>query len=691
MKIKNPDVKELENRIKELESELNTIRDRLKQEVTSRDNTLFNPQRKTENETKISLNTLISNLPGFIYRCANDKNWTMEYMSEGCYEITGFTAEDFLNNSKISFNDIVHPDYQEPLWQKWQELLSQRKPFEEEYPIITAKSETRWVWERGRGIFADSGELLCLEGFITDITKRKQAEADLIQSEAKFRSTFDQSPVGVAIVGLDKRFKRCNISFCKFLGYEESELIGKLFTEVTHQEDIEIGSQEIKLMVEGKIDLSTFRKRYIRKDGKTVWGEVTLSTICSPENKPLFFLPIIQDITDQKKKDQDLLIAKEKAEESDRLKTAFLQNMSHEIRTPMNAITGFSNLLDNPDLTSEKRKSFVEIIKSSCKQLLGIVNDILTISSIDTNQVSVCIKKVSVNSIIVELFAMFKPHASRQNISLFSKQQLTDKHSEIFTDRIKLIQILSNLISNSLKFTHKGHIEFGYQVKGKYLEFYVKDSGIGIKAELQEKIFERFRQADMSINKLYGGTGLGLSISKAFTELLGGKIWVESEPDKGSAFYFTIPYLTTEDQEPVTVRETRNISEPVILVVEDEEYNFLFIEEILNNNNHKSMHAKNGIEAIELCRTHPNISLVLMDIKMPIMDGETATKLIKEIRPGLPVIAQTSYALKHEIEKYAEAGFDEYITKPINIEEFDAVIDKYFSSLGIKHQPINLT
>jgi signal transduction histidine kinase len=273
--------------------------------------------------------------------------------------------------------------------------------------------------------------------------------------------------------------------------------------------------------------------------GETFLYELFVTPWLDENNEIIGVTCLSTDIT---KKERELIIAKEKAEESNRLKTAFLQNISHEIRTPLNAISGFADILSDPDLSDEKRKRFIQIIQYSSNQLISLVSDILTISSLNSKQEELSISNVDINSIILELTAIFQQKAINQNISFYTKQQFTDKQFEIYTDKPKIIQILSNLLSNALKFTHEGFIEFGYKLKLDYLEFYVQDSGIGIKSEDQDKIFEPFMQANKSISKLYGGTGLGLSISKAFVELLGGRIWVESELDKGSTFYFTILY-----------------------------------------------------------------------------------------------------------------------------------------------------
>jgi len=386
-----------------------------------------------------------------------------------------------------------------------------------------------------------------------------------------------------------------------------------------------------------------------------------------------------------KERTQELLKAKEKAEESSRLKTAFLQNMTHEIRTPLNAICGFTGLLNEPDLSDEDRKSFISIIQNSSNQLLSIVSNILTISSLETKQEKPNISKVSINNVMVELLSIYKQQSINQNISLYAKKELTDIQSEIFTDKTKITQILTNLLTNALKFTHDGFIEFGYKLipepatsenPAGVLQFYVKDTGIGINPELHEKIFERFLQADKSIQQNYGGTGLGLSISKGFVELLGGKIWVQSELTKGATFYFTIPYIPAND---IHTSETpkKQIEEfKTVLVAENEDSNYLLIEQYLRKMNVKLIHAKDGKETVEICKANPQIDVVLIDIKMPIMPGDIAAQLIKEFRPDLPIIAQSGYALEHELDKYNRI-FDDYISKPIKENELREKLLKY--------------
>jgi signal transduction histidine kinase len=374
--------------------------------------------------------------------------------------------------------------------------------------------------------------------------------------------------------------------------------------------------------------------------------------------------------------------AKEKAEESDRLKTAFFQNMSHEIRTPLNAIVGFAERINDPKITNEKRKTYSDIITKSSFQLLSIVSDVLTISSLETGQESICDDKVCLNNILNELFTIFSPQAEAKSLQLIVTQSLSNKQSELLIDKVKIKQILTNLLTNSIKFTHKGEVEFGCIQKGNSLEFFVRDSGIGIEQSKQELIFNRFVQANNSIQSNYGGTGLGLSICKGFVELMGGKIWVQSEVGEGSTFYFTTPYKPSNHEATAKInfpRVHKSFNSTTVLVADDQYLNFLYLEELLIELNCNVIHSKNGIEAVDACKENNDINIVLMDIRMPVMDGFTAAKLIKEFRPDLPILAQTAYATEQEIEEYGKA-FDDYITKPITSERLLKAINIFLNN-----------
>jgi PAS domain S-box-containing protein len=381
---------------------------------------------------------------------------------------------------------------------------------------------------------------------------------------------------------------------------------------------------------------------------------------------------------------EELINAKTKAEESDKLKSAFLANISHEIRTPMNAILGFSGFLLQPGLPHEKLEEFVQIINASSQQLLSVVSDIIDISRIEAGQITINTEMVNVDLLMKEVFAIYKNMVVCKNISLDYSCQRAHDLIQTKTDRNRMKQVLCNLLNNAIKFTHEGKIEFGFNLKGHFIEFYVTDTGTGIATENYELIFQRFRQVETKDDKIYAGNGLGLSISKALVEKLGGTITVNSELGKGSTFTFRVPYLKELENNIPSVMSSKseqhvNWNEKTILIAEDEMYNHKYIEELLSPSNVKMLHAWDGREAVELVKNHAEVSLVLMDIKMPILDGYEATRLIKQMRPKLPVIAQTSYALSQDREQALKAGCDNYISKPIPKEVLIELVGGYLN------------
>ena len=386
-----------------------------------------------------------------------------------------------------------------------------------------------------------------------------------------------------------------------------------------------------------------------------------------------------------KVQNEQLIVAKEKAEESDRFKSAFLANISHEIRTPMNGILGFTELLSREELSEEKRTRYLTILKERGHHLLGVINDIIDISRIETGHIDLRTEATNVNELINELFDFYYQTAENKKLKFIKKVTLPNYQSFILVDKQKLRQILDNLLSNSFKFTKTGEIELGYQVSENSIYFYVRDTGIGLSDSEIEIIFDRFNQANKNISHQYGGTGLGLSIVKAYVEKLGGQIGVTSKPAVGSVFHFTIPYQRNiqmkgddaTEQEHDNPHLKENLT---ILLVEDNMTNAFLIEEILQPIKAYFIHAKNGNEAVDHFRLNPQIDLVLMDIKLPDTNGYDLTRLLKTIRKNVPVIAQTAYALLGDKEKAIEAGCIDYLSKPIDSEELIAKIYKYTSN-----------
>ena len=389
---------------------------------------------------------------------------------------------------------------------------------------------------------------------------------------------------------------------------------------------------------------------------------------------------------ENKEKDKraaELIIAKEHAEESDRLKSAFLTNMSHEIRTPMNGILGFTELLKESNLSSGDLQDYIQTIQISCARMLNTINSIVDISKIESGLMKVDIKGTNINENIGFIYKFFKPEVEMKRLQFLFKNGLPSKESIIKTDTEKVYGILTNLVRNAIKFTFDGSIEFGYEKKGEFLEFFVKDTGIGIPQKQYQLIFERFRQGSESHNRGYEGSGLGLSIAKTYVEMLGGEIWVESEEGLGSTFYFTIPYNAVLEEkttiEKVVSAEHKEVQlkDLKILIVEDDEMSYTLLTKYVQKISYEVLHAITGVEAVDVCRNNPDIDLVLMDIRMTQMDGHEATRQIRQFNKDVIIIAQTAYGFSDDREKAIEAGCNDYITKPINKTLLYELIKKY--------------
>ncbi len=379
-------------------------------------------------------------------------------------------------------------------------------------------------------------------------------------------------------------------------------------------------------------------------------------------------------IIERKSSEDKLRRAKERAEESDKLKTAFLTNMSHEIRTPMNAIIGFSNLLMKPDLEQDKKGEYIGVIRNNTTSLLKIIDDIIDTARLEVGEIKIEEENFHVNKVLDELAFSYGQQLKKMNkdVELIVKKHKENENFTIRTDPYRVRQVLSNLLSNSIKFVEEGFVELGYVIIDEKIQFYVKDTGIGIKKEKHKVIFDRFRQAEESYTRKYGGTGLGLSISKTLVNMLGGDIWLDSAEGKGTTFYFTLPFhhvenvVVQKDPSRKNSRKQYNLKNFTILVAEDVASNFELVKELLEITSAKVLWVKNGVEAIEKCKANGKIHLVLMDISMPEMDGLTATKEIKKFRKDLPVVAVTAFARQEEKDKFLKAGCDDYIAKPID-------------------------
>ncbi|MFT5713775.1 MAG: PAS domain S-box-containing protein [Flavobacterium sp.] len=389
---------------------------------------------------------------------------------------------------------------------------------------------------------------------------------------------------------------------------------------------------------------------------------------------------LYESIIQIQKINTELIYAKEKAEESDRLKSSFLANMSHEIRTPMNGILGFTELLKEPKLTGEEQREYIRVIEKSGGRMLNIINDIVSISKIESGQLNLSYKETSIKDQIKLLTDFFKLEATEKNIELKINNTLSGEDCLIRTDEEKVYAVLSHLLKNALKFTDYGSIEIGCFKNNKTITFYVKDSGIGINSSQIELLFERFSQEDASLNRKYDGAGLGLYIAKSYIELLGGQIWAANNVDNGAVFYFEIPFIKPNEihkevQIPISIvpDETQKLK---ILVAEDDSISLKFISKILKIFGENLLIARNGFEAVNLCKKNPDIDIILMDIQMPVMNGYEAIKKIREFNEDVIIITQSAFVFTDEAEKAIKVGGNGYISKPINKNQLIDHINK---------------
>jgi len=376
---------------------------------------------------------------------------------------------------------------------------------------------------------------------------------------------------------------------------------------------------------------------------------------------------------------KELTISRDKAMESDRLKATFLNNISHEIRTPLNGILGFAPLVIDPEISLEEKKDFLDVLEMSSKRLMNTVTDILDMSLIISGTMKAHLKPTVISSSLLSVFIDFQESANIKMLD-FNIQLPDDADQFILNiDEVLLRNAISKLVDNSIKFTKKGSVDMGFKLINNEIEIFVKDTGTGIEDDAQQRIFSHFMQENVSCTRAYEGNGLGLSIARGIIQLLGGDIHLESAKNVGTTFYLTLPYVKSiASPEPtnLTTNVIRVKGMPTILIAEDDDSNYFYLETLLKNDS-KIKRAFNGQEAVDLCRKHPEISLVLMDIKMPVMNGMEASRIIKSLRGDLPVIALTAYAERDNEHKILEAGCDGYYSKPINRTELLSIIQKY--------------
>jgi len=649
-------------------------------------------RKKTEQEllkTKEKAEEINANLTAII-EGTNDSIWAFNKNYEILYINKSFQQE-FLNSFGVLLEPGVNliealPQTLKPLWKPRYDKVLSNEHFSIEDAVDT-KNGVVYIQVTFNPI-VKNGEAIGGSCFGTNITSRKLAEIELLkakeqaeESEMKFSKLFHISPEPQTVTSLDDgRFIMVNDSFLENIGYSKEEIINRTSIDINawiSSEDRQRWVDELKSKGAVRGLELPFRTRH-----QGIREYLVSSDIIDLDGKKSTINTYL-DITERKQNEEELTKAKEKAEESDRLKTAFLQNMSHEIRTPMNAIMGFSQLLAENYDNKQKLEQFSKIIYQRCSDLLEIINDILNISKIESGQLALNIENCNINELFSELSLFYEElqkRISKQHIKLKFQHESNISHAIIQTDRVKLKQILINLISNAFKFTEFGSIECGYKQENNKLIFYVTDTGIGISKDKHELIFERFLQIhNRNVNNI-GGTGLGLSIAKGLTELLGGEIWLESEPGKGTTFKFSINYIRSDKQEYKSVIQNENneldFLNKTILIVEDDIYNAEYLNEILSETGINIIQTKFGKNAIEIAQIQ-DIDLILMDVRLPDLNGYEATKTIKHSNPDIIIIAQTAYAAQEEKQKALNAGCIDYISKPTKRDLLISLLNRY--------------
>ena len=516
----------------------------------------------------------------------------------------------------------------------------------------------------------DKGNTIKTYGVNQDITGRKNMEVELIDSEIRYHDLFENSSEFLYTLDLKGSFTDVNKAAQALTGYPKSELLKTNFRDYTQKKDHRNLFCTLSNIYKTGKPVHDFPVEAIIKDKSIKYFETSL-TLLKKGDQIIGFHGSSKDITERKRAEEELIRAKEKAEAGNRLKTAFMNNISHEVRTPLNGILGFSNLITQPDITDDEKVEYYSHIKTSSNRLLSTIDNYMDSSLIASGTMEVNRKPMDLHPMLYQLRDQFQPLCAIKDLEYHLEIPGKTERITLYSDAELLRKALSHLLDNAVKFTAKGEITVGYAIKPGVLEFFVKDTGSGISKEAQTRIFESFVQEELLHTRGYEGSGLGLSIAQGLVRLLGGELRVESEKGAGSTFFFTLP---REETETVIIAKTEGkqkaglVENQVILIAEDEESNLVYFQTILSKTAVTVLSANNGEEAVDVCRAHPEISLVLMDLKMPVMDGLEATRAIKTFRENLPIIAITAFAMSGDEKRALDAGCDDYLSKPVTRE-----------------------
>ncbi|OYT17610.1 MAG: hypothetical protein B7C24_01790 [Bacteroidetes bacterium 4572_77] len=649
-------------------------------------------------------------------------NGEYAYISSACERISGYTPEEIMGQPALFFQ-MISPKYKAIVHHHFShEHINSKEVSEMEFVILKKNGEECWIEHVCVPVFDENGNYDGRRGNNRDITEKKKAEQELIAAKNKAQKNEQEQKERIkelnGLYSLDllaEKYEVIDDVYSKFLNdivpksmqfpnktvallkIENACYTNNQDFELTENKDclssgIRVFKEQIGELIVGYTEdlpfIDVYEQRLLDAYASKLSVIIEKDTILQDlkiQNEEYAVLneELITSEEDIKRTNEELIIAKEKAEESDRLKSAFLSNMSHEIRTPMNGILGFTTLLQEPDLTTEEMKDYSAIIERSGARMLETINNIIDISQIEAGQIDIHLSSVNINTQIDNLYQFFKVEAENKDLRISIQKGLSNLNSIIITDDKKVYGTLTNLIKNAIKFTLHGSVEFGYNLKDNYLEFFVKDTGIGIPEDKQHSIFDRFIQVDLSLSSQYEGSGLGLSITKAYIYMLGGNLWVESKEGEGTTFYFSIPYQMTNGTQLGSQKSEKhlhdidNSKKLNLLIADDDEAFRVYLQTLVYSKCKKIFMATNGIEVVEKCKNNADIDLILLDIKMPGLDGYEAAREIRSFNKNVIIFAQTAYALTGNREKALEAGCNEYITKPITKKVLFKLIQKH--------------
>jgi PAS domain S-box-containing protein len=617
--------------------------------------------------------SIADNLTDVIF--LTDTEGIITYISPSC-KIFGYSVEDFIGTFFGQY--LAESDIQKAIVAFTETLISDN-PTHNLQLVAKRKDGTSFFAELNGSALIKGNEKVGVLGLLRDITERKNMEAAVVASEQRYRELFLNNPAPTYIFDVETlEFIEVNEATIRIYGYSREEFTSMTLKDFRLQEDLPALYESLEGLGENVFHSTSMRHK--RKDGTAFPVEIT-SHALPEKNGRKTRLVIVQDITERVRASEQMKLAKEKAEASDKLKTSFLNNISHEVRTPLNGILGFAEIMAQPDLPEKDKNECITMLFDSSDRLLNTITNYMDISLLTSGNLTVYKKDFIPGTVLRKIYDNYYQTCSNRKLELLLELPGQKDYISVNSDTEIFQKIISHLLNNAIKFTEKGSIKFGYKIHNEYLEFFVKDTGVGIGRESVETVFDHFAKEDRGPLKITEGSGLGLSISKGMVEILGGRIWVESEREKGSSFYFTIPkskeILTEKELRQEVLLKTDRVTS-TILVAEDDVTNFLYIQALLKQNTSaKILHALNGKEAVEIFLKNPDIDLILMDIKMPVMNGIEATRQIKAISPQIPIIAITAYAMAGDETRILDAGCDHYLTKPIDKKQLFAKMTEY--------------